>query len=210
MDSFAQILQAVRLCTPEQKQQIFAEIRESLLIHKLEKDFNLRAELILEAIGRAGDLIQRGMRGIIAEMVFVRDVIPTLNGWHDEPPVGDVSYDACLCKDDCRVRVQVKTQRRLKGVAMLRNGCHVVEVQRTRTGKVAGENTRPYRFTDFDLLAVCMYSSTGDWHSFMYAPVAKLTPKKGNDKLIETFQYIPNSNGDGVWTNDLITALEIV
>jgi len=49
---------------------------------------------------------------LIAEAVFVLDAIPTAKGWESEPPIGDVSYDACLRKDGRRVRIQVKTQRR--------------------------------------------------------------------------------------------------
>lgn len=212
MDSFEQLVQAVRLCTPEQKQRIFAEIRDSILIHELERTFNVRAEIILEAISRASDLTQRGVRGVIAETVFVLDLLPAATGWQSEPPVGNVSYDACVHKDGRRVRIQVKTQRRRAGEPMIQGGSYVVEVQRTRGGERAGISTRPYRFGEFDLLAVCMWASTGDWHSFLYAPAARLVADPSDKTIIKKFQAVPNyEKGDGdVWAKSLTTALERV
>ncbi len=209
MDNFDQLIDAIRFCTPGEKQRIFSEIRDSIVIHELEKTFNARAEIILEAISRASDLTQRGVRGVIAETVFVLDVIPTVTGWQSNPPVGDVSYDACLQKDDRLVRIQVKTQRRKAGQPMMQGGSYVVEVQRTRKGEKDGLSTRPYRFGEFDLLAVCMWASTGDWHTFLYAPAAKLTADKRDKSIIKTMQPIPNYEKDdkGIWTKDLAVAL---
>jgi hypothetical protein len=102
-------------------------------------------------------------------------------------------------------------QRKKAGIAWLRNGSHVVEVQRTRTGKGKdGTATRPYRFGEFDLLAVCMQASTGDWHSFMYVPSSALTAKPNSKAEIETFQKIPEFGDNGNWTNDLAAALDRV
>lgn len=210
MNSFEELLAAVRKTTPEQKQQIFAEIRNSIVIHGLERVFGVRAEVILEAISRATDLTQRGVRGLIAETVFVMDVLPTLTGWTSDPPVGDVSFDARVTKDGRSVRIQVKMQRKVKGEPMLRKGLHVVEVQRTRTGTKNGEATRPYRFGEFDLLAVCMQASTGSWHSFMYCAVTALAPKVHATDQIETLQSIPTFGDNGTWTSDLKTAIDRV
>jgi hypothetical protein len=209
MDSFDQLVQAVRSCTPEQKQRLFAEIRDSIVVHDLERVFNARAEIILEAINRAGDLTQRGVRGLIAETAFVLDVLPTASGWQSDPPIGDVSYDACLRKNSHRVRIQVKTQRRIAGKPMKRGDDYVVEVQRTRGGVKNGVKTRPYRFDEFDLLAVCMWASTGDWHSFMYVPAAGLVPDKIDKTTIRTLQPIPDyKEGDhDVWSKSLTVAL---
>ena len=212
MDSFEQLVEAVRSCSPEQKQRLFSEIRDSILIHKLEETFSVRAEVILEAISRSPDLTQRGIRGLIAECVFVIEIIPTLQGWRNEPPVGDVSYDAHLRKGDRGVRVQVKTQRRKAGQPMMQDGAYIVEVQRTRGGLKNGVKTRPYRFGEFDLLAVCMWASTGDWRSFMYIPATGLVADKQDKSVIKTLQAVPDyKDGDhDVWTKSLSTALERV
>lgn len=212
MDSFEQLIHAVRSCTPEQKQRIFSEIRDSILIHELERTFNVRAEIILEAISRASDLTQRGVRGVIAETVFVLDVLPTVAEWVSEPPIGNVAYDALMCRNDKRVRIQVKTQRRKAGVPMMQGGSYVVEVQRTRGGERAGVSTRPYRFGEFDLLAVCMWASTGDWHSFFYAPAARLAVDPVEKTIIKKFQPVPRYEAadSGIWSKSLATALEQV
>ncbi|WP_144769216.1 hypothetical protein [Methylobacterium dankookense] len=212
MDEFEELLQRIRACDKDQKQDIFAEIRDSILIHELENKFHVRAEVILGAIDRASDLTQRGVRGLIAETAFVVDIIPTLQGWHDEPPVGDLSYDACLCRGNHRVRVQVKMQRRIRGLPMRREGAFCVEVQRTRNGQKDGVSTRPYRFGEFDLLAVCMAASTGNWHAFMYAPTRALQadPRVDDRSVIQTLQTVPEYPGpaEGPWTSDLSLALE--
>jgi hypothetical protein len=210
MDSFEQLIHAIRSCTPEQKQRIFSEIRDSILIHELERTFSVRAEIILEAISRASDLTQRGVRGVIAETVFVLDVLPTATGWLSEPPIGNVAYDALLQRNSQRVRIQVKTQRRSAGVPMIRGGSYVVEVQRTRGGVRAGVSTRPYRFGEFDLLAVCMWASTGDWHSFLYAPAARLVADPTDKAIIKKYQAVPNyTEGNGeLWAKSLPIVLD--
>jgi len=68
------------------------------------------------------------------------------------------------------------------------------------------------RFGEFDLLAVCMWASTGNWHSFLYAPAARLVADMRDKNVIKTFQLVPNyENADSnIWTKDLTTALERV
>lgn len=210
MSDFDDLIARVRACPPDQKQRIFHEIRDDIVIHDLELAFGVHAEVILEAISRSTDLTQRGVRGVIAETVFVLDVIPTLEGWRDDPPVGDLSYDACLHRENHRVRIQVKMQRRIKGEAMKQRGSYVVEVQRTRGGEKDGIKTRPYRFGEFDMLAVCMQASTRNWHAFMYASAADLLPDVRDATIIKTLQPVPahTAEHEGIWTNNLPAALE--
>lgn len=92
-------------------------------------------------------------------------------------------------------------QRRAAGAAWLRNGAAVVEVQRTRGGTRDGEDTRPYRFGEFDLLALCMEPSHGRWNSFHYIPERWLNPRPGNAALIEIMQPVA-LEPDAIWTND--------
>ena len=102
-------------CSPEQKRQIFDELRATLEFHPFERRMNAKAEVILEALDRAGDLTLRGIRGIIGEATFVMEVAPTLTDWGDVTPIGDLPYD-CALKDDLGiVKIQVKMQRRVKG-----------------------------------------------------------------------------------------------
>lgn len=193
-------------CSNEERYKIFEELRKGFPIHPFEARMNARADVILEALDRAGDLTLRGIRGIIGEATFVREVVPTLDGWKDVTPLGDLPYDAALRDRRSIVKVQVKMQRRAKGVAWLRNGAPVVEVQRTRTGKRAGEDTRPYRFGEFDILAVCMEPSHGRWNSFYYIPERWLIPRKSNAALIEIMQPVA-LNVDAIWTDNFDEAV---
>ena len=193
-------------CSGEERRQIFDELRASIQIHPFEARMNARAEVILEALNRAGDLTLRGIRGIIGEATFVKEIVPQLVGWDDVTPPGDLPYD-CAVKDGIStVTVQVKMQRRLKGIAWLRAGNAVVEVQRTRTGTRAGESTRPYRFGEFDLLAVCMEPSHARWNCFHYISERWLIPREGNPALIDILQPVA-LKPDAIWTNDFDEAV---
>ena len=86
---------------------------------------------------------------------------------------------------------------------------YVVEVQKTRGGidLQTNEDTRPYRFGEFDVLAVNMHPSTRDWHNFLFTLSHWLLPRTPDVNLIEIFRPVlrsPNS----VWTDSLKTCLE--
>lgn len=202
----AEIRALLARCSGEERRQIFDELRASIQIHPFEARMNARAEVILEALNRAGDLTLRGIRGIIGEATFVREIAPQLAGWEDVTPPGDLPYDCAVRDRVSIVTVQVKMQRRVKGAAWLRNGRAVVEVQRTRTGKRDGEDTRPYRFGEFDILAVCMEPSHARWNSFHYIPERWLIPRGGNSALIEIMQSVA-LEPDAIWTSDFDEAV---
>lgn len=193
-------------CTPAQQRQIFTELRETLGPHPFELRMNAKAEVIFEALERASDLTLRGIRGIIGEAAFVLEVIPKLTRWHNVPFSGDHPYDAVLRDANGDVRVQCKMQRRERGLPLIRKGFPIVEVQRTRTGKKKGQATRPYRVGEFDILAVCMEPSKGQWDSFMYAPEPWLYRRQMDPKLIDIMQPV-SLTPDDVWTNDFDVAV---
>jgi len=91
------------------------------------------------------------------------------------------------------------SKRRFPGEDM-----YVVEVQKTRGGVdlQTNEQTRPYRFDDFDILAVNMHPSTGDWNRFLFTPSRWLLPRSENAALISIFQPVPRTASD-VWTDQL-------
>jgi hypothetical protein len=66
--------------------------------------------------------------------------------------------------------------------------------------------TRPYRFGDFDILAVNMHPSSADWKNFRYTLASWLLPRAKDPSLIEIFQPVASVPND-VWTNDLRTCL---
>lgn len=181
--------------------------------HPLEFKWGLPSESILESIARASDLTQRGVRGVIAEAVFVLEVLPTVlrdSGWRlaGAQTAADIPFDALVEKGETRVRIQVKNQRTEKGVPKLKNGCWVAEVQKTRSGKIDGLETRPYRFNDFDLLAVCLWPAKQNWKSFAYCLARDLTPRKHDENLIEIMQQIPQQLCGETWGTELVHKLE--
>lgn len=206
----------------------------TLLPHPLEREWGIDADTILNAINRSSDLTRRGIRGIIAEAVFVNEVAPGVSeiGWELVTFGGDHPYDALLKNAEQEARIQVKLQRLERGVPKLyypkyygESPQYVVEVQKTRTGErttrrpaagaseLAGpngpvtENTRPYSFDDFDILAVSMHPSSGDWKDFRYTVSKWLLPRRQEQSLIEIFQPVAVSPNDA-WTDDLPTCLK--
>ena len=171
-----QIKSLLDKCSEERRRELFRYLRKDIPIHPIEEKLNCSAEIILEAIARASDLTLRGIRGIIAEASFKYEVLDKLKGWKDVTPDGNDSFDFKIKDAKGAVTIQVKMQRQKEHQPMMANkalkilpaGKYVVETQRTRGGKDfrTGENTRPYRFGEFDIIAVSMHPSTTRWNSF--------------------------------------------
>ncbi len=217
MSDFEDLLKRVEQCSKEEKQQIFETLREEILLHGLEEEFNARAEVILEGIRRSSDLTKRGGRGVIAEATFVLEILPQLSGWKDMTEEGEFPHDALIENRVGRqARIQVKMQRQKEhrpmwaneGYRDLPKDAYVVEVQRTRGGKRKdGTKTRPYRFGEFDVLAVCMEPSAGDWTRFMYAPANLLQPDPKDPDVIRKFQAVPKET-DVRWADNLSECMD--
>jgi hypothetical protein len=177
-----EIVQLLERATDEDRAFILAHLRARVPLHPLEEEWGTTAEAILTAIARSSDLTLRGIRGILAEATFERSVLPDIerDGWAAAKIIGDQSYDFLIERARQRIRIQVKLQRKERGVpkeyaARSRTGLncpegpiYAVEVQRTRSGERAGQATRPYRFGDFDILAVSLHPATGDWRRFIF------------------------------------------
>lgn len=204
-----EIIKLLEKCSAEERLEVFQYLRRSIRVHPLEEKLNVKAEVILEAIDRASDLTLRGVRGIITEVAFLVDVLKKLNGWNVLEISGDASYDFLIEDNFGPVNIQVKMQRKVRGIPMVRRGKFVVEVQRTRGGLdvVTGLATRPYRFGQFDILAVSMQPSTNNWNAFLYTVGAWLRPRAADLELIEVYQPIsPTLNED--WTDNLDTCIQ--
>ncbi len=231
-ETYETIKQLIAECTSEERKAL-RQYLHRLLPHPLEGEWGIDADTILSAIDRASDLTRRGIRGIIAEAVFVNEVVPTVirSGWAPLEIAGDHPYDALLSNDSRTARIQVKLQRTEKGVPKLyypkrylEGKLFVVEVQKTRSGEkpttrkeqsaksdpstpTATTKTRPYTFNDFDILAVSMHPSTGNWSSFRYTVAKWLLPRRANAELIEIFQPVSERSSEA-WTEDLETCLQ--
>ena len=199
----------------EEREEIFKYLRSEIKIHPLEDEFTAQAEVILEAISRGSDLTKRGIRGIIAEASFKVEVLENLTGWQDITPPGDLPFDFKIVDSIGEVGIQVKMQRKKaqrpmmanEGYRVLSNDKYVVETQKTRGGEKDGENTRPYRFGEFEILAVSMHPSTNDWSEFRYTVARWLLPDFKDDSRILKFQPVPLEKNED-WTDSLEECIE--
>lgn len=203
-----EVMALLEQCSQEERREIFNHLRKEFQIHPLETDLNTQAEVILEAMARSSDLTMRGIRGIIAEAAFLVDVLQRLEGWKIGELAGDAPYDFLIEDAAGSVSIQVKMQRRERGIPLVRADKFVVETQRTRTGRnAAGAATRPYRFGEFDILAVSLHPSTNNWTDFVYTVGTWLRPRSGDANLLEVFQPIPREPNED-WTDSLETSVE--
>jgi hypothetical protein len=69
-----------------------------------------------------------------------------------------------------------------------------------------GGSTRPYRFGEFDLLAVAMYPSTNEWNRFMYTVSDWLIAGRTDSAEISKFQPVAMTPNDD-WTDDFRMAV---
>lgn len=213
-------------CTVDERKALFKELRAAHQIHQLEYDFGAPAEIILEAIHRAPELTRRMLRGVIADAAFAQYVVPALaeRGWKDDTPAGNHSFDHMLRDSVGLVSVQVKLQRSEAGSPVVTTGTrygllgktYMVEVQRTRSGtakikKVKGKKskankTRPYTYGEFDVLAVSLWPSNGQWHSFRYT-VGKWLLAGAGPNQIATYQPVAMEPNDD-WADSFDTAAQ--
>jgi len=214
-DELLEILRRLESLDENGRREVLKQLRKKIRIHALEEKWNIPAEVILEAIARSQDITQRGIRGVIAELCFMLYVLEG-DGLESESPEGDHPYDFLIPDSSGAIKVQVKLQRQEKGSPKsahqwrksLPESWFVVETQKTRTGKKAdGTDTRPYRFGEFDILAVSMHPSTNDWKKFMFTVGSWLLPRTKEPELISVFQPVPNEPNDD-WTDNFCTAID--
>jgi hypothetical protein len=212
-----QIQKLLEQCSHKQREKVFQELRKEFIIHPLEEKLNIQAEIILEAINKdEKGLTLRMIRGVIAEAAFNIEVMSKLKNWVSDTPAGDLPYDFRIRDINGSVTIQVKLQRSkdlkpMRANEALRrfsNNQYVVETQKTRGGKDAGgKDTRPYSFNEFNIIAVSMQPSTGNWSTFYYSLSRWLIPREDDKTKILKFQPVavkPNK----FWTDSLETAVK--
>jgi hypothetical protein len=218
VDPINQIRQILAACTVQQRGEIIKLLRSEYRTHRIEQDWNTSAEIVLEAIARSGPLTQRMFKGILAEAAFKVEVLDKLDGWHEVTPSGTHAYDFAIRAGDATVTIQTKLQRkqggkpfmyRIPGKRASPTPFYVVETQKSRKGtdRASGESTRPYRFGEFDILAVSMEPATSDWSQFRFTVGNWLIPRPGELNLIAIYQPVslePNED----WTESLPTAIQ--
>lgn len=201
-------------CSPEEQETLFRELRQRHHIHEFERIIGAPAEMILEAIHRAPELTRRMLRGVIADAAFRTFVVPAVepHGWRDVTPEGNFAYDYRMDDGQGPITVQVKLQRSERGAPVVKAGqrygfegeVFMTETQKTRTGTDGDEKTRPYRYGEFDILAVSMQPSTGKWDRYMYTLGRWLLPGK-KDGEVATMQPVSMKSTE-FWADDFATA----
>lgn len=217
-DPAIQIRQILDACTPDQRSAIIKLLRTEYRLHRIEQEWNTSAEIVLEALARSGPLTQRMFKGILAEAAFKVEVLDKLDGWQEVTPPGTHAYDFAIECASERVTIQTKLQRKEAGKPFMyripgRRGhasaFYVVETQKSRKGtdRTSGANTRPYRFGEFDILAVSMEPATNDWSQFRFTLGNWLIPRPDDASLIAVYQPVSLEPNDE-WTDSLATAIE--
>ena len=212
----ASIRDLIAKCTPEERRALFRELRAAHQIHEFESVIGAPAEMILEAVHRAPELTRRMLRGVIADAAFRTFVVPSVKakGWSDVTPEGNFAFDYKMTDAIGPVTVQVKLQRSERGAPVVKSGerfgfgpeVFMTETQKTRTGTDGEDNkTRPYRYDEFDVLAVSMQPSTGKWDRYMYTLGRWLLPGKKEDQMatLQPVARVPNE----FWTDSFMTAV---
>jgi len=155
------------------------------------------------------------LRGVIADAAFRTFVVAALaaRGWRDVTPEGNVAYDYSVDDGDGSILIQVKLQRSERRLPVVKDGkrygfdgeVFMTETQKTRTGSDGDEKkTRPYRYGEFDFLAVSMQPSSGKWDSYMYTLGRWLLQGKtaGDVATMQPVAKPPNE----FWTDDFEVA----
>lgn len=220
-DTVRAVRELLGRCTQEERATVFRELRASHQIHPYEAAVGAPAEMILEAVHRAPELTRRMLRGVIADAAFRTFVVAALEaqGWRDVTPEGNFSFDYSLDDGKGPITVQVKLQRSASGEPVVKDGkrygfdgeVFMTETQRTRSGTGKGaedeeKKTRPYRYGEFDILAVSTQPSTGSWHSYMYTLARWLLPGKAAGDMA-TLQPVGKGPGK-FWTDDFTVAAQ--
>ena len=202
---------AISRLSAQEKRYLLSRIRDDLGKHPLELEWNTDAETIVRAIARSNDFTRRGIRGVLAEDALASNVIEQLTGWEYGIPSGNHPYDFAIEDGSGTVTIQAKNQRVKAGKPLLGGRKYgdvfMVEIWKSRRGRDAsGQETRYYRFGDFDLLAVCLHPSTGRWDRFLFTVANWLLPRGDDPDRIEKFQPVPRSPNEA-WTDDLETCI---
>jgi hypothetical protein len=213
------ITRLIDQCSEIEKLALLEYLRTHLPQHPLERNWGVSAEIILSAIARSSDLTLRGVRGVIAEAIFETQAITLLQGWNAKAFTGDLPYDFLLenqSEPPKQISIQVKLQRMKdhrpmlarEGNKLFPSDMYTVEVQKTRGGidPATNEDTRPYRFGEFDILAVNMQPSTQDWKQFKFTVSDWLVARPENLNLIAKFQPVPQEPNE-FWTDNLQTCI---
>jgi len=169
-----------------------AQASDAATLHELERQFDLTSEEILDIIGDRTRLAV-AVRGGVAEHHLEK--LLRLDPGVSEVARLDVDkmhdFDVTL-RDGRMLRVECKNA----SPQLYADGSPKVEVQKTRAtqGDRAG---RLYRVDQFDVVAACLFASTGNW-TFKYKATSQLTHSPEFDDRLAALQRVDSSWSDSV------------
>lgn len=230
MSDLAEVKRLLDGMDEQNRRLAFAYLRSLLPAHPVEERLMISAEGMLDALDRAGDFTVRMIRGVFAEAAFATDVLPTISDrWRLIPTSGDPPYDFLLTDVPANVappsgllhptvRLQVKMQRSEGKEPLFANKVwrtrvkwpethYVVELQKSRKGEKKGQSTRPYRFGEFDIVAVSLGPARGRWSVFMYTVSRWLIPDPADNRNILLFQPVAAEDNE-CWTSSFDLAVQ--
>jgi excisionase family DNA binding protein len=205
---FGRIRTALDNLNPEVRHSALDHLLSTRSPHPVEVQLGAGWELILDAIQRSNELTVRMIRGVIAEAAFGVHVVKPLGFWDEVPFSGSRNVDYLLRDKVGEVKVQVKLQRSAKGEPVIHNGYYDVETQRPRGGtdRKSGTKTHPYRFGQFDILAVSLKPSIGQWDAFRYTVGDWLQPSTMDNECLAVHQPVSMTQNED-WTDDFMTCV---
>jgi hypothetical protein len=160
-------------------------IRTNTIGHPVERMLNASARDILDALEN-GFRARADLKGKLAELFMSRHLDQLQRaGWVDRYEWFDADGmpDFKLYLTDSRIlTLEVKNVR--SGPGPLR-----VETQKTRASR-GDLMSRYYRVGQFDILAACLYNSTGRWE-YVFARTVELQPLDVDARYLATMQNLP-------------------
>jgi|SRR5882724_2201020 len=166
--------------------------------HPLEDLWGESASTILDAIYSSGGYTQRSVRGVLGEHLFKPILVATMPEWIVAKGDGKGAVDYSLSRGDEELFIQCKVMRSQKGKPLYKDGCPVVECQKTN-GKVKG--TRTYKQDQFDILAVSLWPISQKWDDWAYCCAYHLERQPRRAHEIKPMQSIDLPHG--LWSKDL-------
>ena len=167
----SKLQQIVDSLTEEEKCLLSLELEPYRIKHPIEQRLQLDYHLILDSLNKkSAGLTFRMLRGIIAETAFEKYILESVQGLKVVEFDCDLPYDFMVDYRGRRHTIQVKLVRSERDVPKFYSHnrrptqLFAAETQKTRGGKnpLTGEDTRPYRAGEFDILAIAMQPVTGN------------------------------------------------
>lgn len=225
MKSERNVQEILQNLSEQDAQVLYEKLKVKFGTHPLEEVIGMKADELMEIIStviKQNDMTWRMLRGVIAEMTWGVTEVKRHPQWRNNTPRGDLPFDFLVSDGHGDVTVQVKLQRSEGGKPMLfkktpkfsSTKFFCVETQKTRGGKKRGdkakateEETRFYKYGEFDILAVSLMPSSEKWDDFIYTVADWLLPDPQDGKRIGKYQPVAIQPDDYYWTQDFNLAV---